>query len=165
MEGRRLAIRILGVAPTSRGFAYALTEGPNRLLDWARCDLVPVAKLENRLGPLLERTCPLFVASEVARNEKQSERTRAFNGALKTACAREGVMILCVERQTVYVPGRGERPVTNHQIAEVAAERFSEIANKLPRRRRVWQGRDDRIGVLIAAALACAGWQHFRRCP
>jgi hypothetical protein len=165
MEGRRLAVRILGVAPTSHGFAFALTEGPDRLVDWARCDVVKQSHLERRLRTLLERTRPLFVASEIKRNRKLSVKSRAFSKALETACAREGLMILCVERQMVYSPDRGVRPVTNHQIGEVAAERFPAIANKLPRRRRMWHGRDDRIGILIAAALAAAGWRHFRPRP
>jgi hypothetical protein len=165
MERRRLAVRILGIAPTSHGYAFAVAEGPEQLADWARCDLLPRSRLEQRLTRLIDRTRPLFVAAEVARNQKQSTKSRAFNKALKAVCAREGVMILCVQRHKVYAPDRGARPVTNHEIASAAAERFPEIANKLPTRRRLWHGRDDGIGILLAAALAAAGWKHFRKRP
>ena len=165
MEGHRVAIRILGIAPTSHGYAFAVAEGPARLVDWARCDLLPRSRLELRLTRLVDRTRPLFVAAEIARNQKLSAKSRAFNKALQAVCEREGLMILCVERHNVYAPNRGSRPVTNHEIATAAAERFPEVANKLPSRRRLWHGRDDGIGILLAAALAAAGWKHFQKRP
>jgi hypothetical protein len=113
------------------------------------------------LERLIKRARPLFVASEIERNEERSVRARKFNDALKAVCAQYEIMILCVERHSVDTPRRGRRPVTNHDIAEAAARHFPLIADKLPRRRRIWDGSDDRIGVLLAAAIAVAGWNHF----
>ena len=162
MGGHRIASRILGVVPTSHGYAYALTEGPERLLDWARSDFKKHQSPRGRLDRLLARTRPLFVTSEIDRNERRSDRGRQFNAILKAVCAKYGVMILCVERELVYTARHGRRPVTNHELAEAAAARFPLIANKLPRRRRLWDGYDDRIGILLAAAAAMAGWKYFQ---
>ena len=162
MQGHRLAIRILGVSPTSHGFAFVVSERPDQLLDWARHRTGERRTLRIRLDHVVSESRPLFVACEIERN-RCSRRGREFNGALRGVCARYGIMILCVERRLVWTAGRGDRPATDYQIARVAADRFPEIADKLPKPRRAWNGSDDRIGVLLAAELARAGWSHFRR--
>jgi len=162
MERRCVAIRILGLAPTSHGFAYVLTEGPDRLVDWARHRMTARRILRSRVDQLITKSRPLFVAAEVERNER-SRRGRELNAAVKRACAQHGIMILCIGRQVAHEPGRRPRPVTHHEIGQAAAEHFPILASKLPRKRRSWDGSDDRLGILLAAAFTVAGWNHFKR--
>lgn len=162
MGACRVAIRILGVAATAHGFAFANTEGTDRLLDWGSRSRSSYESVYAELDAIITRGRPLFVACEVARNWERSERAHSFNEALIFVCARHDIMILAVERRSLDYQGRGQRPATNHDIAQGAAARFPLIADKLPRRRKLWEGSDDRIGILLAAAAAGAGWNHFR---
>lgn len=161
MGEHRLAIRILGVAATTHGFAFAVTESPDRLIDWGSRKTPSIARLAGGLALLIARARPLFIACEFARNRSRSRRAREFNIVLEAVCAKHGIMILCVERASVKEYGKPAP--TNHDLAQAAAARFQLIATKLPRRRRLWDGVDDRIGIFLAAASAVAGWNHFRR--
>jgi hypothetical protein len=156
MERHRIAIRILGAMLTSHGFAYALTEGPEDLIDWGRVDSKSWAKLKTALTQDVERYRPLFVAADIEAMSRSS-RGRTFTRLLKVVCSGPGIMILCVER----VAANGKSP-TNYEVAENAAKRFSVIAGKLPKRRQAWMGVDDRIGIFLAAAAAGAAWDYFR---
>ena len=159
MERRCLAIRILGVASTSRGFAFATTEGPLRLIDWGNRRGSHTKQVQ-ALNATVEKSRPLFVACEIERNQRKSLRSRNFNRALKRVCAKHRIMILCVERKRDTAQRQGEP--TNYDIAQAAAARFPSIADCLPKERRVWEGGDDRIGIFLAAAAAVGGWNHFR---
>lgn len=160
MEGRRLALRIVGVACTTHGFAFAVTEGPNRLLDWGTRKTVSRTNVLAHLDAIVERARPLFVVCEMARNQKRSDRARIFNDALISVCTDRDIMIICVERTCCEATGRQEP--TNSDIAEAVIALFPIIADKLPRQRKLWEGADDRIGIFLAAAAASAGWNHFR---
>lgn len=161
MGGRGLAIRIVGLASTTRGFAFAITEGPERLIDWGGYKISSQERLIEALDIVIKHARPLFVACEVARNSVKSERAKKFNEALKVVCARYGIMILCVERRFIERQGRMAE-ATNYDIATTITARFSAIAGKLPRRPRLWDGANERLGVFLAAAAAAAGWNHFR---
>src|SRR5262245_37165989 len=126
MKRSILSIRILGLACTTHGFAFATTEGPDRLLDWGRRQ-PSRADIARVLDAILYRSLPLFVACELEHNKRRSDRGRAFNRALKRVCARHSVMILCVERRS----SNHIRP-TDQDIAKAAAARFPVIAHKLP---------------------------------
>lgn len=157
-----LAIRIIGLAATTRGFSFAVAEGPENLVDWGGYKISSQERLLDRLDEVVRRARPLFVACEVARNCRRSERGRQFNEALKAVCTRHGLMILCVERKRV---GRSKRngDATNYEIAVAVAERFPVLARRLPNRPRLWENVNERLGVFLAAGAAVAGWAHFRR--
>jgi hypothetical protein len=160
MGERRLAIRILGLAVTTRGFAYAVTEGPDRLIDWGNRRPSSIAKTAALLAESIIRVRPLFVACEVARNRARSRRARVFNIILQRVCARHGIMILCVQRAAT---GQNGLPApTNLDIARLAAARFPALADSLPKERQLWEGPDDRLGVFLAGAATLAGWNHFQ---
>lgn len=71
-------------------------------------------------------------------------------------------MILCVERTKA---NRERKEPTNHELAQMAAERFHVLSGKLPKPRRLLDGSNDGVGVFLATAAAIAGWNHFRRRP
>lgn len=162
MSRPRTPIRILGVACTTHGFAFVTTEGPDRILDWGKYTFTSHPQAVRALGIVISRSQPLFVACEFERNEKKSERGRVFNAALASVCDEHGIMILCAERK---MRGSGSRASTNQEIAELIAAHFPLLAHKLPKRRRIWSGVDDRIGILLAVSSAVAGWTYFSRRP
>jgi hypothetical protein len=156
----RLPVRILGVASTTHGFAFVTTESPDRAIDWGKHNFVKVEDAREALNAVVLRAEPLFVACEVSRSEERSMRGRTFVAALKAVCEEYGVMILCIERVKAT---KSAAEASDQEIAEAMAGHLPVLAHMLPPPRKLWDGVDDRIGVLLAAASASAGWRHFTR--
>ncbi len=153
-------MRILGVASTTRGFAFAVTEGPRRLVLWGM-ERGRGAKISASLARLLERSRPLFVAFDKLASEKKRSRGRLFSVFLDRACVSPRVMILPVQaKKAVAMQGLPIR--TKLDIAKALAVDFHELSHVLPEKRKVWKSEDDRIGVFMALATAVAAWKGFR---
>ncbi len=161
MVEHRLAVRITGFASTVRGFSFAVTEGPDRLVHWGGYKISSDEKLEESLDRVVTRARPLFVTCEIARTSRKSGRGRRFADALIAVCATHGIMILCVERRRVRYTRR-TTDATNHDVAMSVLPRFRVLATRLPRRRKAWECVDERVGLFLAVAAAVAGWNHFR---
>lgn len=153
-------MRMVGCAATPRGFAFAVVENSDRLIDWGSRRAASSLELTKALDLVMKRSRPLFVACEMSRNAKKSTRGRRFNEALQTVCAGHDVMILCVERTRTGTRSRGP---TDYELARMVAERFEVLSHRVPKPRMLWQGPDDGMGVFLATAAVVAGWNHFRR--
>src|SRR5260221_10792820 len=97
MGGHRVIVRILGVSSTTRGFAFAVTEGPRRLVNW-ELRRVPAraAAMVKSLDVILRRMRPLFVAFEGEASVKKRRRGQMVTDAVTNACDAHGIMILSV---------------------------------------------------------------------
>lgn len=158
MGSRRIVIRILGVASTTRGFAFALTEGPKRLVTWGLRRRAPTqAAVVSTLKRIVESSRPLFVAFEQEASERKGRRGKRFGKMLSAACRQYGVMIHAVDSKTVKLLA-GSPKASKWQVAHAVSKRFREIQHKLPQPRRAWQGEDDRIGSFLALAAALTMW-------
>lgn len=164
MGGRGVGggVRILGLASTTRGFAFAVTEAPDRLADWGlRSTPVSKTATRQRVEVVLRRARPLFVAFEPEAGRRKRHRGRLFGEVVTSVCSAYGIMMLAVESQETRALADVTHP-TKWDVADVMAERFPELAPKLPARRKPWQGEDDRIGLFVALATASAAWERFR---
>lgn len=153
-------MRILGVASTTKGFAYAVTEGPRRLVLWGM-ERGRGAKVSTSLTRLLQRSRPLFVAFDKLASDKKRSRGRLFSVFLDRACISPRVMILSVQAKKAVALQR-LRSLTKWEIAKAMATDFRELSHVLPEKRKVWKSEDDRIGVFMALATAVAAWKGFR---
>lgn len=160
MRGRQLAIRVLGIASTIRGFAFALTEGPGCLVKVGN-HATPAKgpKLDAAIDAVLVQSRPLFVAVEHMSGRKQ-ERFRHFSEALAGCCEAREIKLLRVGKEQM-VELAGTRDVTKWMIATQMARQFPEIAHKLPARRRAWKSEDDRFGIFTSLAAAMWAWRSF----
>lgn len=159
MGGGRLAVRILGIAATMRGFAYALTEGSGCLVDVSVHRRRPEKEIITRaLREVLKNGRPLFVAFYKTVHGK---RARVLDAALTAVCAEHEIMILRMTRRQLSVL-TNMNAAHKWQIAQAMAYRYPEIAHKLPRRRINRESEDDNVGMLVSVAAAVAAWQLFR---
>jgi len=150
------------VASTTRGFAFALTEGPQRLVSWGlRRRSLSQGDVVKTLKGIVESSQPLFVAFEQEASERKGCRGRRFSKMLSAACAPCGVMVHAVESKSVQALSAVPHP-TKWQVAEAVSKRFTQIQHKLPKPRRSWQGEDDRIGSFLALAAALTLWERMR---
>ncbi len=150
-------MRIAGLASTTKGFAYAVTEGPRRLVLWG-VERGSGAKIHRAIDRLLGQSRPLFVAFDRASSRRKMRRGRLFAVHVERVCAASGVMTLQAEPHRVL--GLGVK-ATNWNIASTMAEHFKELRGSLPAKRKPWQSEDDRIGIFLALATSIAAWKNF----
>lgn len=161
MGARRVVVRVLGLASTIRGFAYALTEGPGCLVDVSICKTPAKGpKLERAIGSVIKQSRPLFVAVEHMSGQKQ-ERYRQFSDALADCCEAHQIKLVTVRREELLLL-TGRISATKWDVARKMAEQFPEIAYRLPKPRTAWRSEDDRLGIFTALAAAMWMWRGFR---
>lgn len=150
---------VLGLHPTSRGFGWALFEGPDAPLDWGitlvkRGDKNSASLKHARL--LLERYRPETLVLE--RFDQRTGKRATRMGKLCTD------VIELAESLSISVELYAAREVkralglpadaTRHDMAEVVARHIHAFRHRMPRPRKPWDGADRRLALFCAAALA-----------
>jgi Holliday junction resolvasome RuvABC endonuclease subunit len=151
--------RVLAVAPSTRGFGFAILEGPETLADWGvksvRGD--KNASSLQHVGLLIDHYKPDLVVLENHTHCRRAARIRALIDQISTLAKGRKIRVLLFSQEQIrraFLPnGRG----TKHAIAEIVAKRFSEeLGSRLPPKRRPWMSEDYRMDIFDAVALALA---------
>jgi hypothetical protein len=161
--GKR-SIRVLAVDPGTRGFGYALFEGPARLVDWGTKDIrkdkeqVALARIEE----LLRRFEPdVLVLEDCA--QVSSRRNRKFTlliGRMIATARALGIEGHALPLALVYRHFAKCGARNKHEIASALAQRFAALALRLPPKRKPWQSEDSRMSIFDAVAL---GYTYLAR--
>lgn len=163
MAGRRIAVRILGLCSTTRGFAFALTEGPRRLVT-VGLRRVPPRRREavKALDLVLRESRPLFVAFEHETSCRKRHRGKVFADVVTKSVNAYGILLLDIDHGQTKALSEAKRP-TKWDISAAVAKLFPHITKRLPARRKPWQSENDDIGIFLALAAAVAAWEAFRK--
>jgi Holliday junction resolvasome RuvABC endonuclease subunit len=148
-------VRVLGIAPSSRGFGFAILEGDG-LVDWGvksvRGDKNPqsLAKVKE----LITFYAPQVIILENASSSRRASRIRELNAHIIETARSYGIRVVSLARkkirQVFFADGQG----TKHAIAEVLSKRFpDELSLRLPPKRKAWMSEDHRMGIFEAVAL------------
>lgn len=147
----------LAIDPTSRGFGYALFEGPQIPLDWGITDirlqknqtsLERIKKLISFYQPeiLILENCSQMGNRRCQRIQDLLENIEKFAKSQKipvmkySSCRIKEVFSFFDIR-------------TKHQIAEKICEWLPELASRLPPKRKPWMSEDPRMSIFDAVAL------------
>ena len=151
--------RILAIAPSTRGFGFAVLEGRDTLVDWgiksvkgdknSQC----LAKVRELIGDYPPDVIVLEDTS--AKDSRRGPRIRALTQEIIALASSSKVKVeLFTQKQirkNFFTDGKG----TKDALAEIVAKRFpDELAHRLPPKRRDWQSEDSRMGIFDAIALA-----------
>lgn len=150
--------RVLAIDPTSRGFGFAVFEGPTSIIDWGvksiRTDkgastllkvdqlvrhyLPDVVALENHAGKGSRRCCRIRLLIDTLRRDIEDRRvkTRLFS------------------RRQVCRVFAAFGATTKFEIAHAIAQQLPDLALDLPRYRKPWMSEDYRMAIFDAASLA-----------
>lgn len=148
---------ILAVAPSTRGFGYAVFEG-NSLLDWG----VKQVKKDRNAGcvakvqDLLEQYHPRKVVLEdfSAKTSRRALRIRELGEKLAELAPKHGAKVLSFPIEKVKRSFFPDGDGTKHRVAEVIASRFpNELGFRLPPKRKPWMSEDYRMDIFDAVAL------------
>lgn len=160
--------RVLALDPTSRGLAYAVFEGEDRLLDWGTCTSDRKHKNESsllRVGRLLLEWDPSVVVLQDA-TRKGSYRCLRIQRLLESIreLANDGGKTVCTfPKRTVKAAFAIYDARTKEERAAVVAGCYPELAPRLPPHRKIWMSEDERINIFDAAGLALTYFEIRRR--
>jgi len=153
--------RVLAIAPSSRGFGFAVLEGPETLVDWGVKSMKgdksirSLEKVEELLA--LFRPGVIVLEDHSAKDSRRAARIRKLSKGIIALARRRNVTIALLLRQQVrqvfFADGQG----TKYALAEILAARFpDELGFRLPPKRRPWMSEDYRMDIFDSVALALA---------
>lgn len=153
---------VLAVHPTSRGFGWALFEGPVTPVDWglATAKMDRSARSLARFERLLERYEPWTVVFEAFEDgaSRRYERIQELYRQMIAAAAMRDIRVAVYDRDTVRRCFEHAGKRTRHGIALSIAEQIELFRHRLPRERKRWESEDARQSLFDAVALALT---HF----
>lgn len=158
----RKPIRVLGIDPYSRGFGFAVLEGPDSLIDWGIKEIREETKNTRCLADveaLIDRYRPDVIAVEdyTARGSRRCERVRELIFEVLKLATRRKIKIKTVSRARVQRAFFETGARTKHQIATAITKRFPELGPYLPPERKCYMSEDPRMSVFDAVGwgMAC----------
>lgn len=162
IQNRPQHVRILSVAPSSRGFGFAVLEGKEMLVDWGvksvegDKNVRSLAKLEDIIVHYIP---DVMVIHDHSRKESRcSARIRALSRRMIALASSRKVSVKSFSREEVRHVFFADAKGTKYALAEILAKRFpAELGFRLPPKRRPWMSEDYRMDIFDAVALALVG--------
>ena len=147
--------RALAVDPTSKGFAWAVLEGSERLVGWGTSRLRKDSKtsFEERIEGLLDRYVPSLIVVEEASLARHGLRASTRRGKLIATVVSQGLEIATVSRAQVRRMFSASG-TSRFEIALAISLWFPEVAPHLPKKRRIFDPEDERLDMFDALSLA-----------
>jgi Holliday junction resolvasome RuvABC endonuclease subunit len=153
--------RILAIAPSTKGFGYAVFEGHKMLVHWG----VKSVKGDKNAGAvekvedMIARYDPqVMVLEDTATiGSHRAPRIKALTKRLVAVAERRTIKVVLFSQKQIRRVFLGDNPGTKHTLAKTIAERFpEELGFLLPPKRRDWMSQDSRMDIFDAVALALA---------
>jgi Holliday junction resolvasome RuvABC endonuclease subunit len=151
--------RILAIAPSTRGFGFAVLEGLDTLADWGVKSATGDKNTQSlsKLDQLIAYYQPDVLVLEDTSTKPfgRSERIRTLSKQIVTLATTRTVKVKLFSHEQVRRVFFGNGPGTKHDLAEILAQRFpEELGSRLPPKRRPWMSEDSRMDIFDAVALA-----------
>ena len=158
-------LRLLAIAPSSRGFGFVVMEGEDSLVNWgvkeAKGDknIISLAKVE----ALIAQYQPDMLVLHDMTDARRAARIKELNQDLLALAATRKLKVKLISDQQVkrvfFADGEG----TKHTRAEIIAARFpDQLSFLLPPKRRTWESEDGRMCMFDAVALALV-YRHQKK--
>jgi len=156
-------VRILAIAPLSRGFGYAVMEGSEKLLAAGNKAILRnknagalawVAKFVRFYQP------DVLVLPDVnAGDTRRAPRIKILHRNIITLAKKQELKVRLVSNTQVRTHLLDTTKGTKFSVAQILAEKFStELKLRLPPKRRPWMSEDPRMDIFDAVGLAAAFW-------
>jgi hypothetical protein len=157
--------RVLAIDPTSKGFGFAVLEGPRRLVDWGVKHASGNGKCLKQAASLIERYRPeaLVVERTDANGCRRRLRVRQLIKELLVLARKRQLRARRIPRRTVLRYFAKSGLATKRQIAVALSIRFPELEPYLPPERKPWMSEDERMGIFDAVAFGLAFYESLRR--
>ena len=149
----------MGIAPSSRGFGFAVVTKKNGLIDWG----VKVVKTGNKnerclssVTHLLEIYGPHTIGLEDhSKNARRCGRIEELVYGIITLAEENGIRVKRLSRKQINSKLLRNERGTRHQIAKYLANAYKDqLSFRLPAKRRLWQSEAYQMDIFAAVALA-----------
>jgi len=155
--------RVLALDVRPRSYGYVVFEGPERLLDWGVRSFrhgvndVRVPRVK-KLAALLEEFEPsvVMLRSVSSRSAKKPGKRMRISETFAEQARKRGIAVREIGSRAIRKALGSADRLTKYQVACAVAERFPELAPRLPPKRKPWQSEDYRMSIFDAAALGVA---------
>jgi Holliday junction resolvasome RuvABC endonuclease subunit len=148
---------VLGLHPASRGFGWAVFDGPARPVDWGITYLRedPGAGYRQRIRLLIERHRPEVIAVEAPSGalKAPSAGSRALLEAVVALAEEYGVELHRYGRPEVRRALLLDARASRDRIAEAVAASVAALSHRLPPPRKPWDAQKRPVSLFSAAAL------------
>jgi len=149
----------MAIAPSSRGFGFAVLERGKSLVDWGvktvKGDKNPgsIEKVESMLGHYNPGV--LVLPDAMVKGARRAPRIGRLCKEIAALASKRRIKVVLLTRDNVrsvfFEDGKG----TKHMIAKVLAMRFSnELGHRLPPKRKPWRSEDYRMEIFDAVPFA-----------
>ncbi|HMJ91181.1 MAG TPA: hypothetical protein VK530_15265 [Candidatus Acidoferrum sp.] len=153
--------RRLAIAPTTRGFGFAVIERDGKLADWGAVGIIreknatTVLKVRELID--LYRPEVLVIEDYAANPCRRSRRICDLGEALCELAASSGISLVTTDPLAARRRLGGDKVATKQSVAERLAEIFPrELGHLIPRKRQTWMKEDYRMAIFEAVALPLA---------
>jgi len=152
--------RVLAIDPITRGFGFAVLDGPRLLVDWGvratKPSPKPVERSLREIAALLEGYSPDRVVVEdcLAARSRRGRRSQRLIERIVTLTGERGILVRRISRAGLHRAFAPDHARTKYQIALATVRRFPELAVRLPPIRKPWMSEPAQMGVFDAVAFA-----------
>ena len=157
-------IRVLAIDPSTRGFGFAMFEGPKKLVDWggrtarvnknAEC----LAKVKELIT--LYRPQVIVVEDCEAKGSRRCGRVKDLIRSITALAKAHKIRVRSISRLQVKQAFASEHGTTKDRIARIIVKSFHELADRVPRARKAWTSEGYGMSIFDAVAL---GMAYFNR--
>ena len=156
-------IRILAIAPLSRGLGYAVMEGPDKLV---ACGNKAILRDKNAGSLAWANRFIKFYQPEVlvlpdvnATDTRRAPRIKTLHRKIVVWAGKQQLKVRLITVTQVQGKLLGDAKGTKFAVARILAEKFpAELGMRLPPKRRPWMSEDPRMDIFDAVGLAVAFW-------
>src|SRR5712672_2893683 len=132
--------RILGIAPSTRGFGFALLEGLNTLVDWGVKSIEGDKNTSSvaRVKAMIAHYEPnvLVLEDTLAKPFRRARRIRQLTKRIVSVSKSQNVSVVLLAREEVTRAFFDDGHRTKYALAEILAKRFpDELGFQLPPKR------------------------------
>jgi hypothetical protein len=158
-------VRILAVAPLSRGLGYAVMEGPARLV---ACGNKAILRDKNAGSLAWVKKFIQFYQPEAlvlpdvnAADTRRAARIKMLHRHIVALAGKQQLKVRLISVTRVRKQLVGDATATKFAVAQTLAEKFPvELGTRLPPKRRSWISEDPRMDIFDAVGLAAVFWPN-----
>ena len=147
--------RILALAPSSRGFGFAVLEKEGKLIDWGVRSIkgdknaVSIVKVKELIAHY--HVGAVVVKNFSWNNSRRYPRVEKLCEEISAAAKSAGVKSISLSQKNVTRALFQSDQGTKYQVAQLLAARFpEELGSRLPPKRRFWMSEDHRVDIFEA---------------
>jgi len=161
-------IRILAIAPSTRGFGFAVLEGPATLVDWGVKSIKGEKNSRSlaKVGELIAHYEPevIVLQDNSTKESRRCARIKELDQQIMALASNRNVRVAAFSRHKVTRVFFGKDEGTKYALAEILSKRFpEELGFRLPPKRRPWMSEDYRMDIFVAVSLALTFYASKRK--